>query len=109
MHRAYIAAVRWAIAALASLCVAREAAAGPRTVWLGHTGDACRAELVLDRVRALVGRDPFDPAATLRVELVTHGGARIAASVEALEHARSIGRRELEAATCAELADRVAV
>jgi hypothetical protein len=94
--------VKWGVLVAVAASVS-DASADPRTVQLSYVGDACSAEDLVERVRELVGRDPFVEKAALQIDVHVEAGLRATVTIAGR------GQRELAALTCGELNDALAV
>lgn len=95
--------VKWWVVMVAVASGASVASAAPRTAQLSYVGDACLADGLVERVRELVGRDPFASDAELRIDVRVDAGPRATVSIAGR------GQRELVAKTCDELMDALAL
>lgn len=94
--------MKWVVLA-AVATAASVASAEPRTVRLSYAGDACSSEALVERVRELVGRDPFAEQAALTIAVRVEAGPLATVTIAGR------GQRELAASSCAELIDALAL
>jgi len=97
--------VKWVVV-VAIAAGASVAAAAPRTAQLSYVGDACSADDLVARVHELVGRNTFvkeGEAAVLQIAVHIEAGPRATVSIA------QGGQRELDASSCGEMIDAIAI